>query len=209
MNTLITSQEIEKINTLTLLSHEKRQELIDAAPLTTIPYMPITAEFIEQHILNNTEYPLVESKLSQAAIELKARINRLVDAQFNINKITLEIEELQLDIEDLKNDPKLPEARQRVKVAIKELEIKQKKWMIISHTNESDTNYQEFTQWKKAIDDCLEVIQRNDPSITDFTQIRYDRIRMEEIEIKIRQWKAMKAAGAELTPSQQMLIGGG
>jgi hypothetical protein len=207
MNTLITTQEIEKINTLTLLSEEKRQQLIEAAPFTAIPYMPVTVDFIEQHILNNTEYPLVESKLSQAAIELKARINRLVDAQFNINKLTLEIEELQLDIEDIKNDGKLSEARQKLQIAKKELDIRQKKWIIISHNNESDTNYQEFTQWKQTIEDCIATIRKNDPTITDFTKIRYDQIRMGEIEIKIQRWKAMKAAGIELTPSQQVLVG--
>lgn len=207
MNTLIVAQEIEKINTLTLLDQEKRQQLIDAAPFTTIPYMPITVDFIEQHILNNTEYPLMESKLSQAAIELKARINRLVDAQFNINKLNLEIEELQLDIEDIKNDTKMSEPRQKIQVAKKELEIKQKKWLIISHTNESDTNYQEFTQWKKTIEDSIAFIQKNDPSIVDFTKIRYDQIRMAEMDIKIQRWKTQRASGVELTPSQQVLVG--
>jgi hypothetical protein len=207
MNSVIISQEIEKINTLTLLSEDKRIQLMQAAPYTAIPYMPVTVDFIEKHILNDTEYPLMESKLSQAAIEMKSRINRLVDAQFNINKSKLEIEELLLDIEDIKNNGTLSEPRQRVQIAKKELDIQQKKWMIIGYTNESDTNYQEFTHWKQTIEDCIEAIRKNDPSITDFTQIRYDQIRMGEIEIKIERWKAMKKAGIELTPSQQALVG--
>jgi hypothetical protein len=206
MNTIITAQEIDKINTLTVVDEEKRQQLIQAAPYTAIPYMPMNVEFIEKHVLNNNEYPLIESKLSQAAIELKARINRLVDAQFNINKLTLEIKELELDIEDIKNNGDIAEARQAVQVSKKQLEVQQKKWMIIGHTNECNTNYQEFTQWKQTVEDCVAAIQKNDPSITDFTQIKYDQIRNAEILIKIDRWKAQQAAGAELTPSQKALI---
>lgn len=207
MNKLIIAQEIEKINTLTILDEDKRKQLLAATPYTSIPYMPMNVEFIEKHVLNNNEYPLVESKLSQAAIELKARINRLVDAQFNINKCTLEIAEYNLDIEDIKSDTKLSEARQKIQIAKKELDIQQKKWMIIGHTNESDINYQEFTQWKQTVEDCIATIQKNDPSIKDFTQIRYDQIRCSEIIIKIERWKAMQASGEALTPSQQALVG--
>jgi hypothetical protein len=206
MNNAIITQEVEKINTLTILNEERKSQLIEATPYTTIPYMPMTTEFIERHVLNDTEYPLVESKLSQAAIELKARMNRLVDAQFNINKCNLEIEEYKLDIEDIKSNDALSEARKNVQIAKKELDIQQKKWTIIGHTNESETNYQEFTQWKETIEDCIAAIQKNDPSIKDIKDIRYDQIRCGEIAIKIERWKALQAAGEKLTPSQQALI---
>jgi hypothetical protein len=206
MNELIVAQEVDKINTLTLLPAEKRAALAEAAKYTAIPYMPITGEFIWKHILNENEYPLVESKLSQAAIEMKARINRLVDAQFSINKLTLEIEELNLDIEDARNGALTP-PRQALVVAKKQLEIKQKTWQVLGHTNESETNYQEFTQWKEIIENCLALIQKNCPDIKDFRDVRYDRIRVEEMKIKVARWEAMRNAGAELTPSQQTQLG--
>jgi hypothetical protein len=207
MNNDIIAQEVEKISTLTLLDEEKRKLLIEAAPYTAIPYMPITIAFIEKHILNDVEYPLVESKLSQAAIEMKARINRLVDAQFNINKLDLEIKELQLDIGELETNATVTPQRRVLQVQKKELEIRQKKWQIIGHTNESATNFQEFTQWKTTIEDCLEAIKKNAPEITNFTEVRYDMIRCAEMEIKVARWKAMQAAGKELTPSQLTQVG--
>lgn len=206
VNAEIIAQEESKINTLSLLSEEKRQLLLSGAPYVAIPYMPITTEFIETTILNNNEYPLMESKLSQAAIEMKARINRLVDAQFNINKLTLEITELELDIEDIDTSSIIDSRRKEIQKAKKALEIQQKKWQIIGHTNESDTNFQEFTQWKKAIEDIIEGIQKNDPSITDFSMIRYDKIRCAEINIKKKMWKAQRDAGKEITPSQAVLL---
>ena len=205
-NAVIISQEMEKISSLSIIPDDKKQLLISAAKYTTIPYMPMNVEFIEKYVLNNAEYPLVESKLSQAAIELKARINRLVDAQFNVNKLELEIAELALDIEDIKNDAKLSIERIKVQVAKKELEIKQKRWMINTYKNDCQTNFEEFTQWNQTIEDCIDAIKKNDPSITDFSQIQYSQIRNAEIQVKIKQWKQLEAAGQDLTPSQKALV---
>jgi hypothetical protein len=207
MNTsLITNQEIEKINTITILDESKKQELMNAAPFASIPYMPMTYDFIEKYVLNDTEYPLLESKVSQAAIELKSRINRIVDAQFNIDKALLDIKELELDIEDIKNS-QLSMERIEIQVSKKELEIRQKKWLINNYKNDSETNFNELTQWKKTIDDCLQAINENDPTITDFTKIPYEKIRMAEMQLKIHMWKQQQKSGKELTPSQKALVG--
>lgn len=202
---LIVTQELEKISSLTILNEEKRQELISAAPYTAIPYMPINFDFIKNYILNDTEYPLYESKLSQSAIELKARINRIVDAQFNIDKLQLEIKELEMDIEDIEREI-VSDERKQLKKAKKSLEIKQKKWMITGYLNESETNFRELTQWKKSVEDCVEEIRKVDPSIQSYKDINYEAIRSAEMKVKIEIWKAQQAKGAQLTPSQLTLI---
>lgn len=202
---VIIQKEIEKISSLSIFDDKKRQELINAAPYITIPYMPVKVDFIEKYILNDNEFPLVESKLSQAAIELKSRVNRLVDAQFNIDKLVLEIKELEIDIEDIRKSPTLTQ-KEDIQIKKKELEIKQKKWLIHGYMTESETNYQEFVEWKKTIEDCLNIIKRNDPTIDDISKIPYGRIRSAEMEIKVMRWKQMQKNGVELTPSQKALL---
>lgn len=205
-NSVIVS-EIDKIASLTSISEEQRKELSAAVQYTTIPYMPITTPFIEKYILNNEEYPIMESKLSQAAIEMKSRINRLVDDQFNIHKIDLDIEEIRLDIEDVKNDKMMPENRQRVQIAKKELDIKQKTWQKAGYITNCELNYTEFSHWKTAIEDCISEIQKGDPSIKSLADIDFDQVRMREMFIKVEKWKAKQAMGQELTPSQRVLTG--
>jgi hypothetical protein len=204
-NNQVIKMEEDKISSLTIINDEKRREIMAAAPYTTIPYMPIKVDFIENYILNDNEYPLVESKLSQSAVEMKARINRLVDAQFNVDKLKLEIRELELDIEDIETS-NISEERKEVQINKKNLEIRQKKWLMGNHINDCETNYSEFIEWKTVIEDCIHTIQKHDPTITDFTKIPYEKIRMAEMEIKIRKWKEMEKRGVELTQSQRSLI---
>lgn len=198
--------EQEKIQSISLLNENQKNEIMKAIPFVKIPYFPISEGFIKRFILNDKEYPLLESKLSQSAIEMRARLNRLVDANYTFNKTLLEIKGLELDIEDIKNDKNISFARMEVNVAMKELEIKSKKYLAQSTKASLDESYNEFLSWAKTVADCVEAIKQIDPNVKTFEDINYNSIREAEMGIKVQMYKAMKEQGMELTPSQRVFV---
>lgn len=206
--------ESEKINQISLLGEEQRAILNEAVPFTVIPYMPISKPFIQKYILNNMEYPLLESKLSQAAIEMRSKLNSLVDTQYQFQKTCIEIERLEVEKEEILENKSMSERKQKVEVADKDLEIKIRKFRVSGYQSSMDSTFNEFKNWAETVKECVEVIKTlsveanaKDPSvpvIKEFTDINFDLIRTEEMKIKTQRWLAMEAAGHELTNSQKI-----
>lgn len=213
LNQLI-SIESEKVNQISLLGDEQRALINDAVKYTVIPYMPISKPFIQKYILNNMEYPLVESKLSQAAIEMRSKLNSLVDTQYQFQKTSIEIERLEVEKEEILENRSMSERKQKVEVADKDLEIKIRKFRLSGYQSSMDTTFNEFKNWAETVKECVEVIKvlsveanAKDPSVPvvkEFTDINFDLIRTEEMKIKTQRWLAMEEQGRELTNSQRI-----
>ena len=198
--------ESAKIDSLITLDHKDKQVIMSSIKYMAIPYMPITKEFIDKTILNEVEYPLVESKMSQAAIEMKSRFSRLVDSQYDLEKTSLEIDELNLEIDEITNDKSKSTARKEIEIKKKELEKKIKGYRYNSIKQSMIETFKEFTNWKETLDGLLEVMKKDDPSIQSVNDINFDKIRVEEMKIKIRRWTEMHQRGEELTASQKIFV---
>lgn len=205
MNAVIV-MESAKIDSLITLDHKDKQVIMSSIKYMAIPYMPITKEFIDKTILNEVEYPLVESKMSQAAIEMKSRFSRLVDSQYDLEKTSLEIDELNLEIDEITNDKSKSTARKEIEIKKKELEKKIKGYRYNSIKQSMIETFKEFTNWKETLDGLLEVMKKDDPSIQSVNDINFDKIRVEEMKIKIRRWTEMHQRGEELTASQKIFV---
>lgn len=204
MNDIVKGEEA-KVKSLTLLDSEKREVIMGALPYTVVPYMPITTEFIENVILNDQEYPLLESKLSQSVTEMKSRINNLATSNYEYEKLQLEIEELEMDIEDVENSD-VTEKRKEVKIKQLELEIRQKQWGLANLKNSIDSTFKEFKSWYTAVTDAVDAIKEVDKSVKCIDDIQFDKIRMAEIKIKMQQWREFEKHGGELTTNQKKLL---
>ncbi len=205
MNAVIV-MESAKIDSLITLDHKDKQVIMSSIKYMAIPYMPITKEFIDKTILNEVEYPLIESKMSQAAIEMKSRFSRLVDSQYDLEKTSLEIDELNLEIDEITNDKSKSAARKDIEIKKKELEKKIKGYRYNSIKQSMIETFKEFTNWKETLDGLLEVMKKDDSSIQSVNDINFDKIRVEEMKIKIRRWTEMHQRGEELTASQKIFV---
>lgn len=198
--------ETEKVGSLALLTEEQKQAIVSSVKYMAIPYMPITKEFIGSTILNEVEYPLLESKMSQAAIEMKSRFNRLIDAQYDLEKTKLEIEELDIQIDELEKDEKISEARKQNGIKKFQLEKKIKGYRYNSLKQSMGDSFKEFINWKETLDNLLEQMQKVNPDIKSINDVDFDSIRVEEMKIKIQRWMEMHARGDELTASQKIFV---
>lgn len=197
--------EEQKISDLTIISDEQKQIILKSIKYTTIPYMPITKGFMTSVILNDGEFPLLESKVSQAAIEMKSRFNQIVEAQYNYNKDALEIEEIQLDITDIKNSDK-SEDRKTLEIRKKNLDLQMKNYRIMSVKTSIKTLFDEFKNWKETVDLYVEQLQKIDPSIKSIDDINFNKIREEEIKIKYSRMMKMASEGMQLSQSQENFL---
>jgi hypothetical protein len=205
LNAIIVN-ESEKIQSLTVLDENAKQIVISSLKYMAIPYMPITQEFIGKTILNDVEYPLLESKMSQAAIEMKSRFNRLIDSQYDLEKTQLEIQELDLDIEDITKDQTKSEARKSLETKKKELDRKIKNYRLTSIKQSMIDSFKEFSNWKNSLDTLLEDMKQADPEINSINDIDFDSIRVEEMKIKTKRWLELYQRGEELTQSQKIFV---
>lgn len=202
MDTDIISIESEKASSLTLLNEDQKNVIISAVKYNSIPYMPITAKFMRQIILNNGEYPLIESKISQAATEMRSRFNQLVDAQYNYNKELLEIEELELDIKDIELSD-ISGERKSIAVRKKKLELQMKHFRKESVKVTVSSLYDEFKNWKDTVEFFIEEVKKQDPSVTSYEDVRYNEIREKEILIKTHRLAQAANQGAQLSQSEE------
>jgi len=198
--------EYEKVAKIAVLSEEQKQELMDGVKYHPIPYMPISKDFVQKYILNNVEYPVLEGKLSQAAIEMRSRFNNLVESNFESERTKLDIRELELDIEQIQSDPDKSEARKEVETQRKELEKQMKMYRLVSVKQSVESSYKEYLTWKQTVEDCLSIIQEQNPAIKSLDDIPFDRIRMVEMMVKVDRWKKLSEMGEELTPSQKTFV---
>lgn len=210
----VISVEAEKVNQISLLADEQRAIINESLKWTVIPYMPISKPFIQTYILNNMEYPLLESKLSQAAIEMRSKLGSLVDTQYQFQKTSIEIERLEIEKEEIQKQDDISERRKSVEVADKDLEIKIRRFRLSGYKSSMDSTFNEFKNWAETVKECIDVIKsdsieanKKDPSvpvISEFTDINFDLIRTVEMKIKTQRWLAMEEAGHELTNSQKI-----
>ena len=198
--------ETEKASSLTLLNTDQKQLISAAIKYNTIPYMPITQGFMRQIILNDGEYPLLESKISQAAIEMKSRFNQLVDAQYNYNKELLDIEELELDLVDIDLDTTKSEERKDLAKKKKQLELQMKHFKKESIRTSVISLFEEFKNWKETVDNFINELKAADPTVESYKDVNFNSIR--EREIKIKHQRLIEAArqGAQLSKSEEKFI---
>ena len=168
--------------------------------------MPISKDFIKKYILNDTEYPLVESKLSQSATEMKSRLNQIVQANYDYNKALLEIQEFEVEIEEIGLDAKKSEKRKEVEINKVTLEKKMKMYFVNSVKINLEQLFEEFVNWKETVGECLAVIKKQCPDIKNIDDIPYESIRMVEMELKIKRWEQMSKAGMDLTAGQKIFV---
>lgn len=197
--------ETEKASSLTLLNDDQKSLISSAIKYNTMPYMPITQGFIRQIILNDGEFPLLESKISQAATEMKSRFNQLVDAQYNYNKELLDIEELELDIIDIKNS-NISEDRKNLQLKKKQLELQIKHFKKESIRTSVISLFDEFKNWKETIDNFINVLSQKDPKVQSYKDINFNSIREKEIVIKHQRLLHMAQQGAELSKSEEKFV---
>jgi hypothetical protein len=197
--------EHDKISKISLLSEDQKSELMAGVKYHPIPYMPISKDFVQKYILNNVEYPVLEGKLSQAAIEMRSRFNNLVDSNFECERIKLEIQSLELDIEDIQASDK-SENRKALELRAKELDKQIKMYRLVSVKQGVDGQFKEYMTWKKTVEDCLDIIQQQNPRIHGIEDIPFDLIRMAEMEVKVNRWRQLAEVGEELTPSQKVFV---
>jgi hypothetical protein len=197
--------ETQKATSLTLLNDDQKSIISQAIKYNTMPYMPITQGFIRQIILNDGEYPLLESKISQAATEMKSRFNQLVDAQYNYNKELLEIEELELDIIDIKNSDK-SEERKNLQLKKKQLELQMKHFRKESIKTSVISLFDEFKNWKETIDNFVNLLSQKDPTVKSYKDVNFNSIREKEIMIKHQRLLQMAQQGAQLSKSEEGFI---
>jgi hypothetical protein len=198
--------ETEKVSSLMLLNEDQKQAIVSSVKYMAIPYMPITKEFIGNTILNEVEYPLLESKMSQAAIEMKSRFNRLIDGQYDLEKADLEIQELDIEIDEINNDKSKSEARRAVEIKKKELEKKIKGYRYNSLKQSMIDSFKEFVNWKETLDNLLEEMRKENPEIKTVNDVDFNKIRVEEMKIKVQRWMEMHQRGDELTASQKIFV---
>lgn len=196
--------EKQKIDSVSIISEQQRKELIDGTKYHTIPYMPITKGFVQRYILNDTEYPTIESKLSQAGTEMKSRFNNIIDTSYEYEKIKVDLEEIDLDIEDIKNSDK-PLSRKAIEIRRKDLEKQMKLYRMKSLEIGINDTFKEYKSWKDTVEDCLAILKENE-NVNGVEEVRFDLIREVEMEVKINRWKKMMLLGKELTPSQTTFI---
>lgn len=197
--------ETEKVGSLSELNEDQKQAIVSSVKYMAIPYMPITKEFIGNTILNEIEYPLLESKMSQAAIEMKSRFNRLIDGQYDLEKTKLEIDELDLEINEIRESDK-SNARKEIEIKKKELEKKIKGYRYNSLKQSMVDSFKEFVNWKETLDNLLEEMRKEDPEIQSVNDVNFDKIRVEEMKIKTQRWMEMHQRGDELTASQKIFV---
>ena len=198
--------EYDKISKITLLSDEQKTELMAGVKYHPIPYMPISKDFVQRYILNNVEYPVLEGKLSQAAIEMRTRFNNLVESNFECERTKLDLQEIELEIADIQDDPNTSDARKEIALRRKELDKQMKMYRLVSVKQSVESGYKEYLTWKRTVEDCLDVIKEQNPRIKDIDDIPFDRIRMVEMMVKVDRWKQLAEMGEELTPSQKVFV---
>ncbi|CAK0743016.1 hypothetical protein CCP1ISM_160006 [Azospirillaceae bacterium] len=198
--------ETEKVSSLMLLNEDQKQAVISSIKYMAIPYMPITKEFIGNTILNEVEYPLLESKMSQAAIEMKSRFNRLIDGQYDLEKTELELQELDIEIDEIRSDDSKSPARRDIEVKKKELEKKIKGYRYNSLKQSMVDSFKEFVNWKETLDTLLDEMRKTDPEIKTVNDVDFNKIRVEEMKIKVQRWMEMHQKGDELTASQKIFV---
>lgn len=205
MNQNLISIEESKITDLTVVTDEQKSLILNSIKYTAIPYMPITKGFITSIILNDGEYPLLESKISQASTELKSRFNQIIEAQYNYNKDSLEIEELKLDIEDIKNSNK-SEVRKSIELRKKNLDLKMKQYRLQSVVLSVTSLFNEFKNWTETVEQYVSEIQKLDPKVKCLEDINFNKIREEEIKIKYQRMMQLASNGGQLSPSQENFV---
>ena len=195
----------EKISELSIISNDDREVMLAAVPYMKIPYFPISKDFIQGTILNDIEYPSIEGKLSQAATEMKSRINRLVQMNYDFQTLVLEVEELEVQIEEIEESEKSCR-RKDVEKRKALLEMRMKQYTMNSLQIEVDSVFKEFQNWKQTVEDCVEILRKRDPNIESFEDVNFDAVRVYEMMIKTQRWRALEQAGEELTPSQKVFV---
>jgi hypothetical protein len=185
---------------------QQKVTLISAANYTAVPFLPQSKAFIQKYILSNIEYPTLESKLVQALTELQVRMNNLAQHSLELQKMELTIEKHEIDKEQLGRDASESDHLEvrRLTVASKELdlEITGLKYRLVQTRAKMDQIYTELKNWKETVDELLANLGVSSPHEIDYTKVK-----LAEMEVKIKIWKQLKSQGhMEITPSQMNVI---
>ena len=223
ITSLVTTQETKRFDALISLREEVRSKLKQAAPLMAVQYFPQTSEFMRGTILNNTEYPSLESKLNQSIIEMQVRVNRLADYHYQHETFLIEIEEIENKIEEYtaktydSSEDKFgiveltPLEKKKLTLRIKKQEIKlaQKKYQFHTHQISIEHSYKEYKHWLATVEGIFGELQAEKPEIKDINDVDFDGIRVNDMKKKIERWKLHQLIGWDLTPSQAIFVNEG
>ncbi len=196
----------KKINEILVFNETQKQELISGLNYLPIPYMPITEEFAAKYILNDVEYPVIEGKLSQAAIEMRSRFNNLIDSNYEYQRTQLEIEEIELEIEEIQKSDYPSETRRSLDIRKIDFDLQIKVYRLFSIKQSLDSTYKDFMCWKNIVEGCIETLKEKDPNIQSINDIQFDKIRIAEMSVKVKRWLDMAEHGEDLTQPQKVLV---
>ncbi len=228
------SLEQRKIEELQIITEDQKAVMLQALEYRGVPYFPITEDFITTYILNDTEYPTLEGKISQAVTEMKGRLGNLINMNYEYLKALMDYEELCIELEGLEEERddiqvdmnnllsdlrvqvkeyelKTPERtlkKVNIKIARKQLELQMLKHRLNGMHSGVANMYNEFTNWKTTVDKYIATLKEQVPEVEGLEDIRFDLVRVQEMQIKINRWKKKHMQGGELTPSQQVFVEG-
>jgi len=217
------NQNKSRAQQLAVLPADAKQQIVEATKYSSYYPNPITQEFMEKYILAPIEFPTVGSGLAQALTELNVRIDNLFNDHYMHEKAKLEAEDLELEIEELERDlskeaialldagtvsqedtKDLAVEDRRVLNKVKRLRLEQvnKNHSLKKIELAAMARYNEAMGWKKTVEKKMEQM-----GVKDLSEVDFNRIRMDEMQAKIKKWGELHAQGAlELTPSKFQAI---
>lgn len=196
--------DLVKIQNASNITEADKQTLAAGLEYHKIPYFPISKEFLTTYVLNNVEYPVLEGKISQAATELKCRFNNIIDNNHECEKLKLDIEELEIEINELINGSQI--ATTHVQIKRKQLELQMKRYRLCSSEQSLKDMFREYNAWKTVLDECMMVLKANDPNVKTIDDIKFENVRLADMAVKTNRWIEMANNGEELTTPQKTLV---
>lgn len=199
---LAISSEKERIDSLVLLNDDQKYLITDSVKFLAVPYLPMSYDFINKYVLAPVEYPTEESKLVQALTELSVRVQNLANRNYEYQKLLLEIEELEEDINEVSGDKSISEVRANIKIKKLRLEIANKNYLVGQARIVVSQVFEEFKNWKLTVEGCLKRMNRD-----SLDGIDWSKVKTAELDLKTKLWLDLNSKGlAELTPSRIQAI---
>lgn len=200
-------QNRSRAQELAVLPEEAKKQIAEACTYSSYFPNPITKPFMRKYILAKLEFPTKGSELAQSLTELNVRIDNLFNDTNTYKKTELEAQELEVEMEEL--ELKLQEAKTdletrklEIQIEKKRLEQQSKAYSLNKIKLAAMARYNEAMGWKGCVEDIMSELQ-----VSSLDEIDFNRIRMDEMEAKIRKWGELHAQGAlELTPSKFQAI---
>jgi hypothetical protein len=199
------AQNKERANqSLTILPDEAKQNVMESCKYSSYFPNPITKPFMRKYILAKIEFPTKGSELAQSLTELNVRIDNLFGDAYTFEKTKLEVEGLDIEIEELEayTDTGIEGRKIQNKIALKQLELANKKYSLNKTKLAALSRYNEAMGWKGCVEDIMGEI-----GLTSLDQFDFNQVRMDEMSAKVKKWGELQANEMlEMTPSKLNVI---